>query len=269
MVEVIEDLTILVPVKDDRRVIECLASRDVACPVLVVLNGATATFEGWVRSSLPEDARVMSLPEPGLGRAYNRGLEACTTEYALLMDSDCRFAPGTIARLRRGLAHAPLSKGRVVFESDDWPSSIVAQYRHFHTSDFVNAYSPPLALSRTVLRMMLGGFFHEQLEWSEDFEFDRRVRARGLRIHHDPEARIFHPAISPRADLRAAFNYCRGHAIGERLGVLPSADLPLPLRVRRQWRHFEAVRRAKSLPAALYSVVWNEVLTLGRRRVLS
>lgn len=261
---VIDDLTVLVPVRDDRRLVDALASMDVECPVLVVLNGATPAFEAWVRERVPPRTRLLCLPEPGLGRAYNEGLRACETEHALLMDSDCRFAPGTIARLRRGLAHAPLSKGRVVFEARDRWSGIVAQYREFHTSDFVNAYSPPLALSRTVIELLLGGFFCEALAWSEDFEFDRRVRQRGIRIHHDPEAVIFHPPLGLRADLRAAYNYGRGYAMGERLGVLPSPRRSPVERLRRRLRHFAEVRRAKSLPAGLYALVWNEVLLAGR-----
>lgn len=261
---VIDDLTVLIPVRDDRRLLGAIGSMEVECAVMVVLNGATPAFEAWVRERVPPRTRVLSLPEPGLGRAYNEGLRACDTEYALLMDSDCRFAPGTIERLRRGLAHAPLSKGRVAFEAADCWSRVVAQYREFHTSDFVNAYSPPLALSRTLVEVLLGGFFREELAWSEDFEFDRRVRQRGLRIHHDPEAVIFHPPLGLRADLRAAYNYGRGYAMGERLGVLPRAQRGPVERLRRRWRHFDDVWRAKSLPAGLYALVWNEVLRAGR-----
>jgi glycosyltransferase involved in cell wall biosynthesis len=215
------DLTILIPVRRDRRLALCLASIDVECRVLVVLNGATTEFEHWVRTLRP-DLEVVVSARAGIGHAYNLGLAACRTEYALLMDSDCTFRRGTIGRIRAGLDSAALSKGRVSFSHRSHLSRVIAAYRTYTTSSFVNAFSPPLGLSRAAIELLLGNFFDDELIWAEDLDFDHRVRARGIRIAYDPDAVVVHPALTPAEDLRAAYHYGVGYAVGARKGVFPS-----------------------------------------------
>ena len=262
----LDDLTILIPVRDDRRVVRCIASMDVDCPVLLVLNGASPEFQAWVRVACPR-AQLVVTPRAGLGHAYNLGLEACRTEYALLMDSDCVFQPGTIEKLRRGLESAVLSKGRTVFSRSRGPiSGAIAAYRTFHTSDHLSAFSPPLALSRAALKLLLGHYFDEDLAWSEDLDFDRRVKARGIRIAHSPDAVIVHPPLTLLQDLRSAYRYGTGYAMGERKGVFPAPQ-------RRSWRdrlrtdsrHFRLVRSAKGTAASLYAMLWMQAYRLGFR----
>ena len=262
------DLTILIPVRDDRRLPSCIASIDFPCCVLVVLNGATAEFDAWVRAACP-DVSILRLAKPGLGAAYNAGLAACSTEFVLLMDSDCRFLPGTIARLRGLLANAPLAKGRVLFEAVGPVSRAIAAYRAWHTGDRANAFSPPLAFSRTVLRLTLGHYFDEALAWSEDLDFDRRVQAARLRIEHDPDAAVLHPPLSLMVDLRAAYHYGVGYAVGESKGLFPSAPaLSISARVVRDLRHAVLVARQKGFPAGVYSLMWWAAFRRGRRHTL-
>ncbi len=233
-----------------------------------MLNGATASFDAWVHTVCPS-ASIVRLAEPGLGAAYNAGLAACATEYVLLMDLDCRFAPGAISRLRSLLDTAPLAKGRVVFEANGPMSRAVAAYRSYHTGDRVNAFSPPLAFSRTLLKMALGYFFDDGLTWSEDLDFDRRVQSARLRIAHDPQAIVLHPPLSLPADLRAAYRYGMGYAIGERKGLFPSrAPRPFAARVARDLRHVRMVTGGKGLSAGLYSFAWWVAFRLGRRDAL-
>lgn len=260
----IDDLTIIIPVRDDRRLVACLDSVDVDCHTLVVLNSATPEFEAWARAAC-QSAHFLATPRAGLGHAYNLGLTACRTEYALLMDSDCVFMSGTIEKIRRQLDGAALSKGRVVFSHRrSMLSKAIAAYRTFHTADRVSAFSPPLALSRTAVKLLLNNYFNEKLPWSEDLDFDRRVTARGIRIAYAGDAVIVHPALSMAQDLRSAYRYGTGYAIGVREGVFP----PVP---PRQWwrrlcsdgRHFGAVKATKGMAAALYALVWIRAYRLG------
>ncbi len=263
--EQISDLTVLIPVRDDRRVAACVSSIDVLCPVLLVLNGATEVFERWVRAACPA-ANVVTTARVGLGHAYNVGLAACRSEHALLMDSDCLFTPGTIVKLRRGLKSAALSKGRVVFSHHGPLSRVIAAYRTYHTSDRISAYSPPLALSRTAVKLLLGYFFDEDLAWSEDFDFDLRVSQRGLRIAYDPTATVLHPALTLRQDLRAAFNYGMGYAVGVRKGVFPSpVKKGVWERAALHAKRFRTVRDSKGTAAAMYAVAWTEAYRAGFR----
>lgn len=259
-----DDLTILIPVCDDRQITRCIASVDVSCRLMIVLNGASPDFEAWVRGACPY-AQFVTSTRAGLGHAYNLGLGACRTEYALLMDSDCVFLPGTIEKLRRGLETAVLSKGRVQFAyGRSVVSRAIAAYRTYHTSDQLSAFSPPLALSRSAVKLLLGSFFDEALAWSEDLDFDRRVRARGIRIAHLPDAVVVHPPLTLLADLRAAFRYGTGYAVGERKGVFPPPrHRGWRDRMAADHRHFNEVRAAKGTIAAVYATLWTQVYRLG------
>lgn len=263
------DLTVLIPVRDDRFLCACIASIDFPCHVLVVLNGATAEFDAWVRLTCPA-VSILRLSRPGLGAAYNAGLAACATEFVLLMDSDCRFLPGTIAKLRGLLENAPLAKGRVLFDAVGSASRAVAAYRAWHTGDRANAFSPPLAFSRTVLRLTLGHYFDDALVWSEDLDFDRRVQAAKLRIEHDPTAVVLHPPLGLMQDLLAAYHYGAGYAVGERKGLFPgAATLSAAARVRRDLRHALLVARQKGFAAGLYSLTWWAAFRRGRKHALA
>jgi glycosyltransferase involved in cell wall biosynthesis len=263
----LDDITILVPVRDDCRIERCLASIDVGCPVVVALNGATPEFAAWVRRACPQ-ARVVATDRPGLGGAYNLGLARCDTDYVLLMDSDCTFAPGAIAALRRGLRTAVLAKGTVVFaDGGSGVSRTIAAYRTFHTADRLSAFSPPLALSRAGIMALLGRYFDEGLAWAEDLDFDARVQARGIRIAACPDAVVIHPPLTLAEDLRAAFRYGTGYSQGMRRGLFP----PPPRRSRlAQMRadlvHAREVRAGKGLAAALYALLWLQAHRRGFQR---
>jgi glycosyltransferase involved in cell wall biosynthesis len=264
----LSDLTIIVPVKDDHLIKRCLASIDVVCPILVVLNGATKEFSIWLHGvvrNYPE-AEVVEISEPGLGRAYNVGIESCRTEYVLLMDSDCVFLPGCIDRLRRNQNRALLSKGYVSFEDSGYWSAIVAKHRTYNTSSFINAFSPPLMLSRSGIRLMLGHFFDADLTWSEDFEFDRRVRQKGIAIHRDRQAVVSHPPISPLKDLRSAINYGKGYGQGIKKGLFPEPKMLKGRMLLRQYlRLWTTWRYELRVPVAIYGILWMLCYRIGCR----
>ncbi len=250
-----------------------MESIDVPCKVLLVANGSTPEFISWLERSVrnrkrkEEDCVIVETPKTGLGHAYNLGIDRCRTEYVLLMDSDCTFSPGCINTLLNALSEAALSKGFVRFLYSDPLSKTVAKLRHHTTSSFVNAYSPPLAFSKTVVRHYLNFFFHEELAWSEDFDFNLRVQKANLKIAYRPEAVVFHPPISLFEDLRSASNYGFGYGIGVCSGIYPTPmKKSVKGQISRNWDIFKEVRIKNGFFPACYSLFWSHFYRRGYAR---
>ncbi|MFJ8694685.1 glycosyltransferase family 2 protein [Streptomyces roseolilacinus] len=225
-----QDLTIVIPVRDDPLIYRCLASIDVPCSVIVSTNGSP----DWFRKGLATYAKasshvtVLSTPESGIGLAYNRAIAQAVTPLVLLMDSDCVFEPGAIASM---LAEAPfgLVKGRVRFETADRGSRLVAAARRLTEDPLVtkkvNAYSPPLLYSTKIVEKMGGYHFNTAMKWREDRDFELRRRKSNIPVRLVPQAVIWHKPLSIRDDLRSVRAYGAGQAHGEALKVLPPMSL--------------------------------------------
>lgn len=226
----IEDLisgtTIVIPVRDDPALLGCLASIDETTQIHVVCNGSTPDYVAWVRRNARERTTVMVRSDPGIGPAYNQGIEGATTPYVLLMDSDCVFSPGTIRAIVAGLAKAPMSKGRVRFNAGSSSETRLTANAREVLEDpaytgVVKAYSPPLAYQKAVVGQMGGYHFHDGLRWREDREFELRRRDAGVPIVYNEDATITHGALTVREDLRSVLAYGVYESLGRRRGWLP------------------------------------------------
>lgn len=210
------DMSIVIPVKDDIRIKECVKSIDEEVETVIVLNTPSDEVREYVESL---DCTIEEIPENNLSRAYNVGIDASSSNNVLLMDSDCTFDPDTLRKLYGGLDKAPLSKGRVNFASSSLIGRVIALSREYHVSDIVNAYSPPLVFRKDIREAIGGHFFDEDLHWTEDHEFDQRVQRAGLKINYDPTATIQHGELTAKSDLRSAFRYGTGYFEGVKKGV--------------------------------------------------
>ena len=75
--------------------------------VVVVDNGSSDGTVDTVRRLLPRARVIDSASNLGFGRANNLGLEAVTTDFALLHNPDARLAPGALATLRDAARRYP------------------------------------------------------------------------------------------------------------------------------------------------------------------
>lgn len=251
-------ISIVIPCRDDARVVACARSVDVPeVEVLVVLNGSPAGFHERLAREVPT-ARVEVLTRANRSHAVEHGITVARHDHVVLMDSDCVFEPGSVAALiaafAQGDPHATVFKGDIVFEpGTSLASALVARSRTRRMAARLTAYKPPLGLSR-VLRARLGGrFFDPRLPWKEDADFDQRVRAAHIGIVHVPGCVIRHAAIGPRTDLRSSFLYGVGAAIAAHLAV------PLP----RPNRSIHETFTRDGAAAAAYLVVANGVRSAG------
>lgn len=238
-----QDLTIIIPVRDDPLIYRCLASIDVTCSTIISANGSPGWFIEGLKtySKGASNVTVLSTAKSGIGLAYNRAIAQAATPLVLLMDSDCVFEPKAIEAMLAAAPHE-LVKGRVRFEIEGYGSRLVAAARRLTEDPLitrkVNAYSPPLLYKTSIVDKMGGYHFNPAMKWREDRDFELRRQKSALPVHLVPEAVIWHKPLSLRGDLRSVWSYGTGQAHGEWLNVLPRMRLMRELRKARTvaWR---------------------------------
>ncbi|MGW3957457.1 glycosyltransferase family 2 protein [Streptomyces sp. NPDC004752] len=265
----ISQVSIVIPVKDDPLIVRCLESVDENVEVVVVTNGSTETFVNDLACFDKYPVQMVCLDNPGIGAAFNAGVEKASGEYILLMDSDCVFLPGSIRALAEGITGGNFSRGRVQFSSHSWATRMTARTREF-TEDALrtgrpNAYSPPLLYRKSVITQLGGYHFDARLAWREDRDFELRRRAAGLDVKFVSGGVVVHKALSFGDDLASVRSYGAGQYHGEALGVLPA----------NSWRHETAkvLRAVKRIAfgtgnpiLALYPIVRRVAFVQGYRR---
>lgn len=252
----LDDVSVIIPVRDDPLIFRCLESIGPDIRVVIVANGSPAPFLRKLRDIAHDPVRLVVLEQPGIGAAYNAGIAASTTRWVLLMDSDCTFRPGGMAAMTRHATGSRLVKGRVEFEYDTWQTRLSALGRRYledpRFTGRVNAYSPPLMYPKDLIQQMGGHHFDDRLKWREDRDFELRRRAAGLPVHFEPEATIVHKKLSIRDDLTSVRNYGRAQRVGESSGALPRLRFGHEVRkVTRMWRR---VLRQGGLAVSTYAV---------------
>ncbi len=260
------DLTIIIPCATDIKIKHCIQSIYETCiddvEILVSLNGASKDV--WEILKNFQDVKICEIEEANLSKAYNNGIKHASRNNILLMDSDCIFAKNTIKLLYNGLKYEELSKGLVIFRSHNLMSKIISRVREYTTTDFVSAYSPPLAFSKDIKNLISGYYFDERVPWSEDSEFNYRVQQAGLKIHYNQNAVIYHAPININQDIRSGFKYGKGKRISEELNLLPKTSFfDIPTHTKKFVKTYAVFRAKGLLPALYYFFIWRPVNRLG------
>ncbi len=251
-------LTVVIPCRDDARVAACARSVDADAEIVIGLNGSPPGFREHVTAALGGRVRLEILARPNLSRALEHGIRAASWDRVLLMDSDCLFAPGSLAAVEAAFAQgAPADevyKGQIVFGAGGaWGSELVARSRSQRMAGRLSAYKPPLALSRELVAKLGGYFFDPRLPWKEDADLDCRVRQASVRIVPVDGCLIHHAPLSIAGDLRSTFRYGMGAAIAHHLSI----PLTPPA------RSIGGSLRRHGTDAALYMAFANQVRTAG------
>ncbi|WP_062650026.1 glycosyltransferase family 2 protein [Streptomyces maremycinicus] len=245
--------SIVIALRDDVRILQCIESVDEDVEIVLALNGATDEIRRLLDEH-PGPLTVTEIPDAGnLGAAYNAGAEAARGRYLLLMDSDCTFAPGVLRMMAEAVVTDPVVKGQVVYgETGSLLSRLTARVREYDEGEYVSALSPPLIYDRAIVEHIGGYHFDPLIHWCEDREFDFRLQLAGIPVRHVPEARIFHDAQHGLQNMRSYFRYGVGEGIAQETGVFTTPAVPV------LWRFFEASRtlvgcaRHKGAGAAAY-----------------
>lgn len=253
------ELSIVIPVKNDIRIKNCIQSIDEDVEVVVAMNDPSDDIVKLVKEL---GVKSTWIKEANLSKAYNAGIEAASFEWVLLMDSDCVFEKGTIKKLYKGSQKAKLSKGKVVFTYDSFQSKVVSKVREFTTSDFCNAFSPPLIINKNIIED-IGYYFNPLLKWEEDFDFNKRIFEKKIKIYWDKTAVIYHPPLTIRGDLTSAYNYGIGHGIGLNAGIFKdnTENEKAKRAIRKQ--QYSVIRKNKGICAAIYYRFWQRAYRRG------
>lgn len=267
------NITIVIPVLNDLRVLNCIASintQDVE--IVVVSNGSNSSFNEELIDRTDDSVRVEIIPDKGIGRAYNFGIQVSSRPWILLVDADCVFYPHSIAALCSGMHTADFVRGRVDFAVSTFTTRLPALARRYtedgRFSGKITAYSPPLLYRKEVVHSMGGYHFHDKLEWREDREFELRRRAAAIPLVFAPQGVVKHAPLTIRADLRSVRAYGRSETFGRRAGLFP--DESAKKRLRKTLTTLRRVGVTHRAPGtALYVVLRRLSFNIGRLQATS
>jgi GT2 family glycosyltransferase len=257
------NLSIVIPVRDDLKIRRCLESIDDArAEPLVVLNRATNVVRDIVRKS---GVSFIELGDAGGPRACEKGIWEAKHDNVLLMDSDCVFRKGTIEKFIHSIGEAPFVRGRVVFAHYTRPQSIVAAVRTIHTNATSIVGKVPLMLNREVVSKVGGYFFDSRLSWTEDYDLTQRIRAAGLPVKNIHEAIIVHEPLSFYRDLLSSYSYGKGHFEGEHLGLAGYGQLRINLSKTRLSSYSNLYHKA-GIAVAIYAFIFHSVMVYSYQK---
>lgn len=262
-------ISVVIPVSNDLKLKDCIDSLKEKAEVIISLNKPSEAVKQQVYYILKQQKEedlyknlkfiVCTIKEPSIAGAYNNGIKHATYDLIFLMDSDCVFQKRCIQKLKKNMEGKLLSKGKLVIMSNSFFTRVVAKAREYHSTDEINAYSPPLLFSKKIINYIGGYYFHPSLCWLEDSEFDKRVRNAGLKIAYDPTANVYHAPLSPFTDLRSAFWYGVGKRIGVKLGI---HDKPTGV-IGSIKKYAIYGSQAKGISVGMYLLVWKTALVTG------
>jgi GT2 family glycosyltransferase len=193
-------VSVVIPVKDDPRVFEAVASvRDhhgltVPPELIVVDNGSSPEFVASLRGLGP-GVRLLFEATPGPAAARNTGVRAATGDVILFTDADCRVEPGWAAAAVRGLEASSVSLlvGASRPTAGTRAERVMARHTHgglrwrLASTRYIDTRN--LAVRRDVFTKVR---FDERLLRFEDHAFGFSVAAAGFGIGASPAMRVHH-----------------------------------------------------------------------------
>ncbi len=212
-------------------------------------DGTSALVEEWRRHG-DQHVRIVPGPLRGVAAAVNAGVSALATDFVVRLDGHCRPATDYIARAVAfaslpgvGVAGgvwviepgAPTLEAEAIAIAAAHPlGSGGAMYRSPSMSEPTDVDTVPFGCFSRSLWATLGGF-DERLQSNEDYDFNYRVRQRGLRVVIDPAMRCTYyarPTVSAVARQYGRYGWWkarmlvrRPHAIKWRQ-VIPALLVP-------------------------------------------
>ncbi|MGB7218072.1 MAG: glycosyltransferase family 2 protein [Vicinamibacterales bacterium] len=181
--------------------------------VVVVDDGSVDGTAGVVEARSRRDPMIRMIPGPkrGIPAAVNAGVAALTTDIVARFDGHCCPARDYIARAARLIAQSDVGVVGGVWAIEPGAKSLEAEaiaiagahplgsggaaYRTAGGSVPTDVDTVPFGCFKRSLWKDIGGF-DERLESNEDYDFNYRVRQRGLRVVLDPAIRCTYYARS-------------------------------------------------------------------------
>lgn len=201
---------------------ECLESvrEEGPAEAVVVDNASRDGSPEMVRSAFPGVRLLANAGNPGYGAAANQGIAACRAPYVLLLNSDTRLRPGTLAVLGRELERHPRAAvvGPLLLNPDGTrqpscfpflgPFEVLVMNTYLNrlarrTRRFRPVYSTApagevpwvkgaaLGVRRKAFEEA-GGFDEAYFLYAEEMDLCWRLRRAGWEVRFTPEAEVVH-----------------------------------------------------------------------------
>jgi len=201
------DLTVIVPVKDDaRRLANCLASlaRNEQPHALIVADNGSSDDSPAVAVRM--GARVLALPGLRVSELRNAGASAATSSLLAFVDADHELGPSWIAAAKTGFDSASVGAVGALYEAPESGTWVQRMYgilrgRTQGRQEVAWLGSGNLVVRRTAFEQV--GGFDESLEACEDVDLCRRLRKVGWQIIGDERLKSVH--VGDPASLGALF----------------------------------------------------------------
>ena len=123
------DISVVICVADDKRIINMLESIEYGCEVVVVLNGATSEVREMVRLYEESDIfelKIIEIEERNLSKARNVGTVNAKYDKVIFYDSDCIMFKEALPKYDKFLDKYLLVDGVVFFRKDTFSSNIIS-----------------------------------------------------------------------------------------------------------------------------------------------
>lgn len=215
-IDLIPQLSVIIPVSDDLGIIECIQSLtfpdELRVEVIIVLNGATKTYTLNVKKKLESYifVRIIEMSKPSIPGARNLGVRNALAKKILMFDSDCRpVSREYFSKIVNSLDQSPIVVGVVRFESltDSLTSKSYAALRQldYDLHQLNRLYTPNLAFQSSLYYTI--GPYNECLVTGEDAEWGSRVLAAGYKARRLNETVIHWQNATLSRAMRTWFLY--------------------------------------------------------------
>ena len=294
----------VIVVSRNTRELTCAALRSVsesqdgfAKEVVVVDNGSTDDTPTVVRREFPAVDYVRSETNLGFARANNLGAGRTRGEFLLLLNSDARLKPSTLAEVvswmrqhpecgvagvqllnpdgsrQNSIANQPSLATELLNKSllrRLFPRRFPGKEHQFPAPVEVESVIGACMFIRASVWRALGGFDERFFFFLEETDFCRQVRARGWKVCHLPQAQAWHgqgqsarqTPVSVRIEYwRSRYAYFRKHCGRLTCGLLRTG---LCLRLLFDWLSSGLLVMATAGRSARWRHRWNLTSALWR-----
>ncbi len=224
-----DDVTVVVPVRDNREGLERLLGALRGHRVIVVDDGSDDPVQVPASGAKCQVSLVRNAAPGGAAAARNAGLSAATTEFVAFLDSDVVPCSGWLELMLSHFSDPAVALVAPRIVALDAESSAVARYEHTRSAldlgrreaavrarGVVAAVPSAAVLVRRRAVAEQGGF-DESMNVAEDVDLCWRLEQAGWRLRYEPAAHVAH-------DHQVTFVRWLAHKVSQGTGAAPLAQ---------------------------------------------
>jgi hypothetical protein len=249
-------ITIVIPVKDDHRIVRCIDSIDVNADTIVIFNGNySKNIAQKVRAK--HNVTIYTTKYFNFAKFYNMGIKYSQNNHIFYMDSDSIFVPGGLLKLIKLNSKYPIVKGKIKFKYNNMIEKVIAKNREFTTTDHDNLFIPGPIFNKIIFKKTK--LFNEKIRFSADYEMWQRIDSLKIKCHYINDVIIIHDPLSITQDLKSAFSYGVGRS-QRYLSINKKRKKPF---MSDYAKYVSECLKTKGLAVAIYFTIWIFAINIG------